>query len=201
MDPDAAPAGITQLLAQWGKGDQQALRQLAPLVYPDLRRMAGAMLSSERPGHTLQATGLVHELFLRLLKRKEVSWENRTDFFLSSAHLMRLILREWARNRSAEKRGGGADRVPLNEEMSWLDVNSPELLDLDFALDELGESDARKAQIAELRFFLGCTNEETAELLSLSVRTVKREVAFTKAWLFRRLRSGAGDCATARRTS
>jgi len=192
MDQDAGPASITQLLAQWGKGDQQALRQLAPLVYPDLRRMAGAMLNSERPGHTLQATGLVHELFLRLLKRKEVSWESRTDFFLSAAHLMRLILREWARNRAAEKRGGGAARVPLNEEMGWLDVNSPELLDLDFALNELEQADARKAQIAELRFFLGCTNEETADLLSLSVRTVKREVAFTKAWLFRRLRSQEG---------
>jgi len=189
MDPADPPADVTVLLAQWGKGDQEALRRLAPLVYPDLRRMAGALLRSERPGHTLQATGLVHELFVRLLKRKEVGWENRTDFFLSAAHLMRLILREWARNRVAEKRGGGAARVALNEELAWVDVNGPELLDLDLALEELAATDARKAQIAELRFFLGCTNEEAADLLSLSVRTVKREVAFVKAWLFRRLKS------------
>lgn len=183
------PAGeITELLAQWSGGDAEALGKLAPLVYPDLRRLAGALLRNERPGHTLQATALVHELFLRLVKRKEVAWENRTAFFLSAAHLMRLILREWARNRHAEKRGGGAARVPLNDEVAWLDINSPEMLDLDRALDELAQSDARKSQIAELRFFLGCTNEETADLLSLSPRTVKREVAFVKAWLYRRLR-------------
>jgi len=189
MDPVESPADVSVLLAQWGKGDQEALRQLAPLVYPDLRRMAGAFLKSERPGHTLQATGLVHELFLRLVKRKEVTWENRTDFFLSAAHLMRLILREWARNRRADKRGGGAPVLSFSEELAWLDVNSPKMLDLELALGELEQIDARKAQIAELRFFLGCTNEETADLLSISARTVKREAAFVKAWLFRRLRT------------
>ena len=179
---------VTELLVRWGKGDGEALRRLAPLVYEQLRSLAGSLMRGERPGHTLQATGLVHELFLRFMKRKEVNWENRTEFFLSSAHLMRLILREWARNRDADKRGGGATRVPLSEEIAWLDATSPELLDLDQALDELERMDDRKARIAELRFFLDCTNEETAELLSLSERTVKREVAFIKAWLFRRLR-------------
>jgi len=191
MDCGERPADVSELLAQWGKGDQDALRQMAPLVYPDLRRMAGALFAAERPGHTLQATGLVHELFLRLLRRNEVTWEHRTDFFLSASHLMRLILREWARNKRAGKRGGDAVRVPLNEELAWVDVRSPELLDLDFALDELARVDPRKCEIAELRFFLGCTNEETAELLSLSTRTVKRELAFVKAWLFRRLRPGS----------
>jgi len=179
---------VTELLVRWGKGDDEALRRLAPLVYEQLRGLAGSLMRNERPGHTLQATGLVHELFLRLLKRKEVNWENRTEFFLSSAHLMRLILREWARNRDADKRGGGTIRIPLSEEIAWLDATSPELLDLDRALDELERLDNRKARIAELRFFLDCTNEETAELLSLSERTVKRELAFIKAWLFRRLR-------------
>lgn len=193
MDGVEPQSDVTELLSLWGKGDKEALRQLAPLVYPDLRRLAGALLRSERPGHSLQATGLVHELFLRLIKRREVAWENRTDFFLSAAHLMRLILREWARNKKAGKRGGGAVRIPLNEELAWVDLNSPEMLDLDFALEELAQTDARKAQIAELRFFLGCTNEEAADLLSLSERTVKREVAFIKAWLFRRLRSAPGN--------
>src|SRR5260370_41823489 len=157
------PAGdVTELLAQWSRGDQEALGKLAPLVYPELRRLAGALLRNERPGHTLPATGLVHELFLCLVKRKEVEWENRTDFFLCSAHLMRLILREWARGRRAEKRGGGAARVPLNEEMAWVDANSPEMLDLDGALEELEQSDPRKAQIAELRVFPGRTHEEPA---------------------------------------
>lgn len=183
------PAGdVTELLAQWSKGDQEALGKLVPLVYPDLRRLAGSLLRNERPGHTLQATGLVHELFLRLVKRKQVDFGNRTEFFLSSAHLMRLILREWARTRRAEKRGGAAVRIPLNDELAWVDANSPELLDLDGAVDELGQSDQRKAHIAELRFFLGCTNEEVADLLALSPRTVKREVAFVKGWLYRRLR-------------
>ena len=188
MDTGEPAGDITELLAQWGSGDVEALSKLAPLVYPDLRRVAGALLRREKPGHTLEATALVHELFLRLVKRKEVEWENRTSFFLSAAHLMRLILREWARTRHAEKRGGGAVRVPLNEEMAWLEVDGPEMLDLDRALDELAAADARKAQIAELRFFLGCTNEEAADLLGLSPRTVKREVAFVKAWLYRRLR-------------
>jgi len=188
MDAVEPPADVSELLAHCSKGDQEALRLLAPMVYPELRRLAGALIRGERPGHTLQATGLVHELFLRLIKRKEVAWENRTGFFLYAGHLMRLILREWARNRRAEKRGGGAIRVPLNEELAWVDADSSDMLDFDKALDELTELDVRKAQIAELRFLLGCNIEEVGDLLDISPRTVKREVAFVKAWLYRRLR-------------
>jgi RNA polymerase sigma factor (TIGR02999 family) len=178
---------VSNLLVQWSRGDSEAFDKLMPLVYSDLRRLAGSYLRRERPGHTLQATALVHELFLRLVNRGKVDWESRSHFFLYAGHLMRLILREWARKRHAEKRGGYAIKTPLNEELAWVNADGPEMLDLDRAIDDLKKADSRKAQIVELRFFLGCTNDEVAELLALSPTTVKREVAFVKGWLYQRV--------------
>ena len=181
---------ITQLLHEWKDGRPEALQQLIPLVYPDLKRIASGYLRREQPGHTLQATGLVHELYLKLCNQREANWEDRSHFYTFAAKVMRMILIDHARQTQAQMRGGGQERVPLGEDLVWVTYGSPELLDLNHALGELGELDAYKVQLVELRYFLGCTEEETASLMQVSKSTVKRDLKFTKSWLFRRVHPG-----------
>ena len=181
------PKEITRLLHRWKEGDREALASLASLAYDDLRAIAMGYLRRENPGHTLQATALVNELYLRLALVKRVELADRRHFYTFAAQLMRMILIDYARQSHALKRPGSATRVPLHEEMAWIDASSEEMLALDVALDELETVDERKVRVLELRFFLGCTNEEAAQLLDISRPTVDRDLEFAKAWLFRRL--------------
>lgn len=178
---------ITLLLDQWGRGDRSALDKLAPLVYPQLRSIAASCLRREHKGHTLQATGLVNELFLKYLARREARFESRSHFYALSARLMRLALIDHARAAAVVKRGGDAARVPLHEEMPWVDAAGPGMLDLDRALSELEALDPEQARMVELRFILGCSVEETAELLGVSKSSVDRKVRLARAWLYSRL--------------
>jgi len=181
---------ITLLLAKWKEGDSSAFKELMPLVYPHLREVAAAYIRRERNPDVLQATALVHELYLRLLKQKKAEWEDRQHFFTFSAKVMRMILIDHARESQAQMRGGGFDRVPLSDDLMWVNIGSPELLDLNHALDELGALDAYKVQLVELRYFLGCTAEETASLMQVSKATVDRDLRFTRSWLYRRIHPG-----------
>ncbi len=180
-------AQVTELLHAWGAGDETALHQLVPLVESELRRLAGAYMARERPGHTLQPTALVNEAFLRLVDAQGVRWHGRAHFFGIAARLMRRVLVDHARARGFQKRGGGAQAVPL--ETTILVSRAPDiaLLDLDHALDALAEIDERKARVVEMRFFGGMTVEETAGALSVSIDTVKRDWRLAKLWLLRTL--------------
>lgn len=179
---------ITTALSDWARGDKSALDRLAPAVYPQLRDLARGMLRRERPGHTLQATALVNELFLKLIAQREPRYENRRHFYNACAKLMRMALVDHARSVSREKRNGGV-RTPLHDELLWIDADSAEVLDLDRLLDELAALDAEQASMFETRFLLGCTAEETAELFSTSKATVDRKVRLARAWLFQRIQS------------
>src|SRR5258708_3893276 len=159
-----------------------------PLVYPHLREVAAAYVRRERNPEVLQATSLVHELYLRLLNQKKAAWEDRQHFYTFAAKVMRMILIDHARGNQTQMRGGGSERVALSEDLPWVDIGSAELLDLNLALDELGELDPYKVQLVELRYFLGCTADETAELMQASKATVDRDLKFIKSWLFRRIR-------------
>jgi RNA polymerase sigma factor (TIGR02999 family) len=176
---------VTSLLKEWGAGQDGALEKLVPLVYRELRSLAASQLQGERPAHTLQPTALVNEVFLRLLDGREVAWQNRAHFFALAARMMRRILVDHARARLAEKRGGGA--VPLLLEASFdpAPMSDRALLALDDALAALKRMDSRQCRIIELRYFAGLTLEETAELLGVSVATVKREWTVARAWLRR----------------
>jgi RNA polymerase sigma factor (TIGR02999 family) len=178
---------ITGLLHRWEAGDREALASLAELAYDDLRAIAMGYLRRESAGHTLQATGLVNELYLRLAKVRRVQFTGRRHFFAFAAQLMRMILIDHARQSRAQKRSGSSVRVPLSEEMAWVDAASEDMLALDAALHELEKLDARKVRVLELRYFLGCTNDETAELLSVSRATVDRDLEFARAWIYRRM--------------
>jgi len=188
MQPDApVPREITKLLHRWKQGDREALASLASMAYDDLHAIATGYLRRENPGHTLQATGLVNELYLRLAQVRGLEFANRRHFYTFAAQLMRLILIDHARQTQALKRPGSSVRVPLHEEMAWIDAASEEMLALDAALDQLETLEERKVRVIELRFFLGCTNEETAQLLDVSRATIDRDLEFAKAWLYRRL--------------
>ena len=183
------PAGdITILLDRWTQGDAQAVEALTPLVYSHLRKVATSYLRRERPEHTLEATGLVNELFLLLLEEKKARFDDRAHFFCFSARAMRRILVNHARNRQAAKRGSGEARVELSPELAWVDPEGEEMLDLDRALDELEAVEPRKAKVVELRIFLGCTAEEAAELVGVSKPTLDRDLRFALAWLYERLK-------------
>jgi RNA polymerase sigma-70 factor, ECF subfamily len=189
---------ITILLEEWERGDKTALDRLAPLVYPQLREIAGAYLRRERGGHTLQATALVNELFLKLMTRREPHFEGRQHFYTLTAKLMRLALIDHARTAKAGKRGGATFPVPLHDEIPWVDASGPQMVDLDRALDELAELDSEQAQMFELRFLIGHSVDETAELLGTSKSSVDRKVRLARAWLFRRLNvAEAGSSAAA----
>jgi RNA polymerase sigma factor (TIGR02999 family) len=179
---------ITTLLARWNEGDLQAVEELMPLVYPRLRSIAGALYRGPREDTTIQPTVLVHEAYLRLLKQKSLDWSDREHFYAFAAQTMRSILVDHFRNQGTHKRGGGVTHLPLHEDVPWITVDSDQILELDRALDELRAVDPRKVRLVELRYFLGCTAEETAELTSLSKATVDREMQVALAWLFRRLR-------------
>jgi len=179
---------VTHLLIQWSKGDSAALDALVPLVYDELRGLAQLYLSREKPGHTLSSTALVHEAYLRLVKQKDVTWQNRAHFFAVAARMMRRILVDHARKHGYAKRGGGAMTLSLDETIA---PAAPEreldLVALDDALEALAKLDERQSRMVELRFFGGLSIEETSEVLGVSAPTVKREWASARAWLFREI--------------
>ena len=185
---------ITQLLQRWSQGDQAAADEILPLVYGELRRIAESHFRRERPGHTLQATVLVHEAWLSLAETNGLDWQSRTQFYGVAAHLIRRILVDHARKHNRLKRGGGALHVTLDEAMEVAAGPPPELVDLDDALERLAALDARKAKVVELRFFAGLSVEEIAEVLAVSVKTVWREWRGARAWLLDELTpKGASD--------
>jgi RNA polymerase sigma factor (TIGR02999 family) len=185
------PSEITRLLHRWQVGDREALGALASAAYDDLRAIAAGYLRRERSGHTLQATGLVNELYLRLTQIRSVQIEDRRHFYAFAAQLMRLILIDHARQARAGKRPGSHARVPLHDEIAWVDATSDEMLDLDVALNELEAMAERKVRVLELRYFLGCTNEEAAQVLGVSRPTIDRDLEFARTWLYRRLAGGS----------
>ncbi|MEW6731650.1 MAG: sigma-70 family RNA polymerase sigma factor [Acidobacteriota bacterium] len=178
---------VTRLLMEWGDGNQMALDQLMPLVYHELHRLASNRLRKERSDHTLQATALVHEAFLRLVDWQNTTWQNRAHFFAVAAQLMRNILVDHARNHQAAKRGGGQPRLALDDAINVSDKADVDLIALDDALISLATIDTQQSRIVELRYFGGLTIEETAEVLHISASTVKREWNIAKAWLLREL--------------
>jgi RNA polymerase sigma factor (TIGR02999 family) len=182
-----SPQEVTQLLAAWRNGQPEALDQLMPLVYDELRRLARHYMAREGPGHTLQTTALVNEAYLRLAGQQPVDWQNRAHFFAVAAQVMRHLLVDHARARQYQKRGGGAQRVELEEAMVIAPEQDVELLALDEALSRLAALDLRKSRLVELRYFGGLSAAETAEVLGLSEITVKREWLKAKAWLYREL--------------
>ena len=184
---------ITHLLLAWGQGDQAALETLMPLVYDELRKVAGRHLRGQRPGHTLQTTALVNEAYLRLIDASQVQWQNRAHFFAVAAHLMRRILVDFARTRNYLKRGGGAQQVSLAEAVAVAPEQGADLLALDEALSRLQALNERQAQVVELRYFGGLSEEETAEALKVSVRTVRRDWNFARVWLHRELTGRGSD--------
>jgi len=183
-----AGAGVTRLLLQWTEGDKQALEDLLPLVYDELRRLAKSYLQRERPGHTLQSTALVHEAYMRLVDQN-VSWQSRAHFFGIAAQMMRCILVDHARGKNAAKRGDGAYKVTLDEGLVAQEERDVNVLALDGALTKLSALDPQQSQIVELRFFAGLSIEETAEILKISPATVKRDWAMAKAWLYREMQA------------
>jgi RNA polymerase sigma factor (TIGR02999 family) len=184
---------ITDLLVAWGNGDRQALERLAPLVHAELYRLARRYMSKESRGHTLQATALVNEAYLRLIDWQNVRWQNRAHFFGVSAQLMRRILVDYARSRNYQKRGGGAVVVSLDEAAVISRDQAGDFVALDDALNSLAIIDERKSKIVELRFFGGLSVEETAEVLKISPRTVAREWSLAQAWLYRELKKEKED--------
>jgi len=179
--------GVTQLLARWRSGDREALDELAPLVYPELRRIAARRLRNERAGHTLQTTALVHEAYLKLVDQTRVEWQDRAHFFAVASEIIRRILVDHARALHREKRGSGIPALALDEALHITEKKSFELIALDDALNALAELDARQSRIVELRFFGGLTVEETAEVLHVSRATVNRDWVTARAWLLREL--------------
>ena len=183
---------ITRLLNRAQTGEKSALDELLPLVYHELRRIAENQLRNERGNHTLQATALVHEAYMRLIEQRNVDWNNRLHFFSIAAEMMRRILVNYAVQRNAQKRGDGATRIALDDAVSFATEQEKDfdLVALDNALKKLSEVDAGAARIVELRFFGGLTIEETAEVLKISDSTVKREWRMAKAWLKGKMKAG-----------
>jgi RNA polymerase sigma factor (TIGR02999 family) len=185
----SVPQEVTQLLNEWSEGNKAALDLLTPLVYQELHRLARYYMSRERPDHTLQTTALVNEAYIRLVDQENVRWQNRAHFFAVSAHVMRHILVDHARGHGREKRGGAAQRVPLEEGATMSFERAGDVLALDEALSELARFDPLKSELVELRYFGGLTIEETAEVLKIPTIRVKREWDKAKAWLFKALTS------------
>ena len=181
--------GITQLLAQWSSGDQEAAQRVLPLVYEELRGIASRQLRQERDAHTLQATAIVHEAYLRLNGQAGFEWPSRSHFFAFAAHLIRRILVDYARHRNRSKRGGLRQKVTLLEAADLALEKSPDLVALDEALSDLEKIDPRKAAVVELKFFAGLTIEEIAQHLAVSPETVSREWRRAKAWLYSALQT------------
>ena len=178
---------VTQLLRAWTTGDDQALDKLTPLVYEQLRHVARHFMAGERPGHVLQTTALVNEVYLKLVDCGQMNWQDRAHFFAVSAQLMRRILVDFARSRDYQKRGGGVLHLSLDETPSICDEPDMQLVALDDALKALAAVDERKSRVVEMRFFGGLSIEETAEVLKVSSETVQRDWRLAKVWLLREL--------------
>lgn len=189
-DERDAPGELTRILQEYGEDGREVLPELLPRIYQDLRRLAARYLSRERADHTLQPTALVHEAYLRLTEQDRVRWRNRNHVLGVAAQLMRRVLVDHARAHKAQKRGGDETRVPLDEAIASVAGGSVDLLDLDDALNRLAALDPRQARIVDLRYFGGLSIEDTAEVMSLSPATVKREWQMARAWLHRALRPG-----------
>ena len=183
-----ASPDVTTLLLSWRRGDEQALVRLVPAVHEELRKIARRCLRGERAGHSLQATALVNEAYLRLVDVRQVNWQNRLHFLAMSARIMRRVLVDAARARAADKRGGDAVRVSLSEAVAKHDDVSEDVLALTDAVEALERIDPRKGRIVELRFFAGLTVDEAATVLEVSPQTVMRDWTFAKAWLRRELK-------------
>lgn len=188
MCPDSS-AQITRLLDNWHQGDTKARDEVIPLIYDRLRRMARQRLWHQRPDHTLQSAALVNEAYLRLVQQTSPEWQNRAHFFGVAAQMMRNILVDYARNRLAAKRGGGAQRLSLETEFAPTQQREIDLVALDDALNKLASLDEQQSRLIELRYFGGLSIEETAKVMGVSPATVKREWATARAWLQRELRS------------
>jgi RNA polymerase sigma factor (TIGR02999 family) len=197
----SSTAGLTVLLRAWGNGDREALERLTPIIYNRLHRIARSYMGRENNGHLLQTTALVNELYLQLAGLGEVDWQDRNHFFAVCAQLMRRILTDHARSRLSLKGGSGARHVPLDEGLLRMPDTHLSLVALDLALNRLEEFDPRKSQVVQLRFFVGLSVEETASVLAVSMRTVKRDWTLAKMWLLRELNRERGlnqgnSCAT-----
>jgi RNA polymerase sigma factor (TIGR02999 family) len=188
-EPSVSPDRVTQLLQQWSHGDDSALAELTPLVYEELRRLAHHYMEGERPDHTLQTTALVNEAYLRLADQTASNWQSRAHFFAVAARAMRQILVSYARSNRAQKRGGGAARIELDESAILSPEQSKEIVDLHEALERLGTIDSRKARVVELKYFGGLNYDEIAEVMKVSTVTVRRDWVFAKAWLYDELHS------------
>lgn len=186
---------VTQVLLAWNHGDENAPERLMPLVYEELRRLARRYLQQERPDHTLQATGLVHEAYLRLVDQSNPTWQDRAHFFAVSAQVMRRILVDHARSHHAAKRGGVREKLEFDEALAPAAERTVDLIALDDALRDLVTFDVQKSRIVELRFFGGLTTEEIGEVLAISPRTIRREWRLAKAWLRRKVMEGELDAA------
>src|SRR5262245_8093331 len=181
------PSEVTPLRHEWSQGDEAAPEKLMRLRYAELHRMARRYMAGQNRGHTLQTTALIHEAYLRLVNQSEKQWQNRSHFFAVAAQAMRHILVDYARSKQAEKHGGGAQALSLDEALTVSQERAAEVVALDDALEELAGIDQRKSQIVELRFFGGLSVEETAEVLKISPITVMRDWSMAKAWLHREL--------------
>ncbi|HYP28951.1 MAG TPA: sigma-70 family RNA polymerase sigma factor [Blastocatellia bacterium] len=188
----SSDTGVTQLLMKWSEGDESALESLLPIIYDNLHRLARSYLRRERPDHTLQATALVNEAYLRLVDQNKIRWQNRAQFFGVAAQLMRRILVDHARAQRADKRGGEGIKLSLTAADRIARWRNVDLIALDDALKTLAEIDPQQSRIVELKFFGGLTIEETAEILGISHATVERDWSMARAWLRREIKKGDG---------
>ena len=186
---------ITILLRQWREGDKRALDELMPLVYPRLQTIAAGFYGGESRDSTLGATALVHEVYMRLLQQRRLDLTDREHFYSFAVQLMRFILVDYARARKSGKRGGDVQYIPLHDELQWVSLDSDDILELFQALDELTVLDPRKVRLIELRYFLGCTAEEAAEIQQISKTTVDRDLHIARIWLFKRLKGRSSPSA------
>jgi RNA polymerase sigma factor (TIGR02999 family) len=189
--PSPSTLDLTGLLQAWGQGDEEALRKLTPLVHREMRKAARHYMAGERPGHLLQTTALINEVYLRLVGVQKVSWQNRAHFLAVCSQLMRRVLTDDARSRNFKKRGGGAIRVSFDEALLPQTQPDIDFAALDEAMDRLATVDERKCRVVEMRFFGGLDVKETAEVLKISPDTVMRDWKMAKAWLFRELSRGS----------
>ncbi|MEO7166678.1 MAG: sigma-70 family RNA polymerase sigma factor [Spartobacteria bacterium] len=195
MAPPTSREAVTQVLLEWNLKGSDAAERLMPLVYDELRRLARHYLQKERSDHTLQATGLVHEAYLRMVDQTSTTWQNRAQFFGVAAQIMRRVLVDHARAHQAVKRGGVREKLEFDESLAPADERTVDLVALDDALQDLVIFDPRKSRIVEMRFFGGLTMEEIGEVLSISPRTIRREWRVAKAWLRREIMKGETDAA------
>jgi RNA polymerase sigma factor (TIGR02999 family) len=187
--PSVSPQRVTELLADWSHGNDAALAELTPLVYEELRRLAHRHMGGERPDHTLQTTALVNEAYLRLAGETNPNWQSRAHFFAVAARAMRHILVNYAKSYRAQKRGGGAIKVELDEAAIISPEQTTEILDVHEALERLATLDSRKAHVVELKYFGGLNYDEMAEVMKISPVTVRRDWEFAKVWLYKELHS------------